>query len=195
MVILFFIHGDYKDAVLCFENLENGREFVQKIPGYKICETCIEGEKHKTEFFNSASIPAYFEIKYKNIVFPMTRFSFGVNEKVEIIWQDITNADLPASKPKIADGATKVDAYFFENHELEIYIKKREKLAFALMELLRKHGFTAKREFYGSEDGEALTYTDNNGDWHLLTHLDPSFVFSASLSKDWLEQFINDSLH
>lgn len=76
----------------------------------------------------------------------------------------------------LVEGATRVDAYRVDNHDLQAYVEAREKRYEELKAEFENKGYDARREFLGSEDGEAMMIrASDEGDWHFYDHLDPTF--------------------
>ncbi len=163
-----------------FDTLEEGREFAEKIPGYKLNE---DEDGFLYESLALAEIPDYIEIEHKGNIVPISRLSFVEDEAVEVFWYE-----LPViSKNGIGmiDGMTRVDAYMINNKETFDYISRREKKYAEAVAYLSEKGYEADRNFFGSEDGEAIVYRKHGEEeWHFLTHLDPDFVENFEFSKD-----------
>lgn len=171
MYLLIFSQGESETKIGIFENLEDGRKFVKKIPGYEIKEE----DGFIYEYLNLKSIPTYFEIEHKNNVVPISKYMFLEEEEIEIIWEEIFN--LSKEGKGIIDSTTRVDAYFIENVELKEYIKEREEKYLEVKKILEEKEFQVTRGCFGSEDGEAIFYKDKKEkEWHFLTHMDPIFV-------------------
>lgn len=71
---------------------------------------------------------------------------------------------------------TLVDAYYIEDEELVAYVTDRDRFTAYALTFFRQYFSKVQVEFSQSQDGEALTATTNEGDWHFLFHLDPIFV-------------------
>ncbi|MEB3029435.1 hypothetical protein VJI72_06455 [Parvimonas micra] len=171
MYILELYQNNYSKDLVVFDSLEEGKDFVSKIPGYTV-------EKEETieyEYFNPKNIPDYMEIIYNENIVPLSRFMFESDENVEIIWKEISN--LSVTKDKIIDGYSKIDAYVITNEEVKAYIEERETKYDMIKDFLETNGYEVDRSFFGSEDGEAIIYRKKETpDWHFLCHLDPSFL-------------------
>ena len=100
--------------------MEEGKEFVSKIPGY-ILE---KEDDFEYEYFNPKNLPDYMEIIYNQNIVPLSRFMFGSEDKVEIIWKEISN--LSVKKDEIIEGYSKIDAYVINNEGVKDYIEERE---------------------------------------------------------------------
>ena len=59
--------------------------------------------------------------------------------------------------------------------------------------VLEKQGFSVFREYYGSEDGEAVTYRDATGQYRFLMHMDPGFVDDLPEDDVELEAYIREN--
>ena len=171
MVILELYQNNYSKDLVVFETLEEGKEFVAKIPGY----TLENEDGFEMEYFNPTHLPDYMEIVFNGNIVPLSRFSFEPEENVDIIWKEISN--LSVKNDKVIEGATKVDAYVVNNDEVKDYIEVREANFSKVEAFLESKGYEVDRSFFGSEDGEAIVYRKKGAvDWHFLCHLDPSFV-------------------
>ncbi len=171
MVILELYQGDYQKDLVVFETLEEGKEFVAKIPGY----TLENEDGFEVEYFNSKNLSDYMEIVFNGNIVPLSRFSFNSEENVDIIWKEVSN--LSFKNDKVIEGATKVDAYVVNNDEVKAYVEAREANFRKAKAFLESKGYEVDRSFFGSEDGEAIIYRKRDTeDWHILCHLDPLFV-------------------
>ena len=171
MVILELYQGDYQKDLVAFDSLEEGRSFVAQIPGY----TLEKEDGFVVEYFNPKNLPDYMEIVFNGNIVPLSRFSFELEENVDIIWKEISN--LSVKNDKVIEGATKVDAYVVNNDEVKVYVEAREANFRKAKAFLENKGYEVDRSFFGSEDGEAIVYRKHDTeDWHFLCHLDPLFV-------------------
>ena len=171
MVILELYQNNYSKDLVVFETLEEGKEFVAKIPGY----TLENEDGFEMEYFNPTHLPDYMEIVFNGNIVPLSRFSFNSEENVDIIWKEISN--LSVKNDKMIEGATKVDAYVVNNDEVKAYVEAREANFRKAKVFLENKGYEVDRSFFGSEDGEAILYRKRGTeDWHFLCHLDPLFV-------------------
>ena len=171
MVILELYQNNYSKDLVLFETLEEGREFVTRIPGY----TLENEDGFEVEYFNSKNLPDYMEIVFNGNIVPLSRFSFNSEENVDIIWKEVSN--LSFKNDKVIEGATKVDAYVVNNDEVKVYVEVREANFRKAKAFLESKGYEVDRSFFGSEDGEAIVYRKRDTeDWHFLCHLDPLFV-------------------
>ena len=171
MYLLELYQNNYSKDLVVFETLEEGKEFVAKIPGY----TLEKEDGFVVEYFNPTHLPDYMEIVFNGNIVPLSRFSFEPEENVEIIWKEISNLSL--KNDKVIEGATKVDAYVVNNDEVKAYVEAREANFRKAKAFLENKGYEADRSFFGSEDGEAILYKKQGAeDWHFLCHIDPLFV-------------------
>ena len=171
MVILELYQNNYSKDLVVFETIEEGKEFVAKIPGY----TLEKEDSFEVEYFNPKNLPDYMEIVFNGNIVPLSRFSFNPEENVDIIWKEISN--LSVKNDKVIEGATKVDAYVVNNGEVKTYVEAREAKFRKAKAFLESKGYEVDRTFFGSEDGEAIVYRKKDAeDWHFLCHLDPSFI-------------------
>lgn len=162
--------GDYTEIAI-FDCIEDGRKFVSKIDGYEIS---IE-DGFTYEYINRDKLPQYMEISFKGNLVPVSKFMFENNERISIIWKEISN--LSSAGKGLVPGSIRVDAYMIENNEAENYIKDREQKYEEAKAYLEERGYSIERAYQGSEDGEAIIYkAGEEDDWHFLTHLDPSFL-------------------
>ena len=171
MYLLELYQNNYSKDLVLFETLEEGREFVTRIPGY----TLENEDGFEVEYFNSKNLPDYMEIVFNGNIVPLSRFSFNSEENVDIIWKEVSN--LSFKNDKVIEGATKVDAYVVNNDEVKVYVEVREANFRKAKAFLESKGYEVDRSFFGSEDGEAIVYRKRDTeDWHFLCHLDPLFV-------------------
>ena len=171
MYLLELYQNNYSKDLVLFETLEEGREFVTRIPGY----TLENEDGFEVEYFNSKNLPDYMEIVFNGNIVPLSRFSFNSEVNVDIIWKEVSN--LSFKNDKVIEGATKVDAYVVNNDEVNAYVEVREANFRKAKAFLESKGYEVDRSFFGSEDGEAIVYRKRDTeDWHFLCHLDPLFV-------------------
>ena len=171
MLILELYQNDYSKDLVAFDSLEEGKEFVAKIPGY----TLENEDGFEVEYVNPKQLPDYMEIIFNGNIVPLSRFSFEPEENVDIIWKEISNLSL--KNDKVIEGATKVDAYVVNNDEVKAFVESREANLRKAKAFSESKGCEVDRSFFGSEDGEAIVYRKRNTeDWHFLCHLDPLFV-------------------
>ena len=186
MYILELYQNNYSKDLVLFDSLEEGKEFVSKIPGY----TIEKEDNIEYEYFNSKNIPDYMEIIYNENIVPLSRFMFEPEENVEIIWKEISN--LSITKDKIIEGYSKIDAYVIDNEEVKAYIEERESKYNMIKDFLESNGYEVYRSYFGSEDGEAILYRKKETkDWHFLCHLDPSFLDIKDV-KGYVKETIAD---
>ena len=171
MVILELYQGDFKKDLVAFDSLEEGRAFVDQIPGY----TLEIEDGFEVEYLNPKHLPDYMEIVFNGNIVPLSRFSFNSELNVDIIWKEISN--LSVKNDKVIEGYSKIDAYVVNNDEVKAYVEAREANFRKAKDFLECNGYEVDRSFFGSEDGEAILYRKRGTkDWHFLCHLDPLFV-------------------
>ena len=171
MYLLELYQNNYSKDLVVFETLEEGKAFVAQIPGY----TLENEDGLEVEYVKPKHLPDYMEIDFNGNIVPLSRFSFELEENVEIIWKEISNLSL--KNGKVIEGATKIDAYVVNNDEAKAYVEAREANFCKAKAFLGNKGYDVDRSFFGSEDGEAILYRKSGTeDWHFLCHLDPLFV-------------------
>ena len=188
MVILELYQNNYSKDLVVFETIEEGKEFVAKIPGY----TLENEDGFEIEYVNPKHLPDYMEIVFNGNIVPLSRFSFEPEENVDIIWKEISNLSL--KNDNVIEGATKVDAYVVNNDEAKAYVEVREVNFRKAKAFLESKGYEVDRSFFGSEDGEAILYRKKGTeDWYFLCHLDPLFVEIEDVEeyvKESMEEFL-----
>lgn len=183
MVLMSLVQGDIETPMAIFETKEEGRDFLALIPGYQCVEETIGDFTYDNETIELEALPEYMEIEYKENRVPFTKFSFSLEEKIHVYWQEIPNLSNP--KQGLIAGNTKVDAYLLPNLEVKEYIKEREEAYQRVLNILHRLGYITSRDFAGSEDGEAILYRKNGEkEAYILTHLDPEFVELAKKLED-----------
>src|SRR5699024_715706 len=159
-----------------FETIEEGRDFVSKLPGYKL----EEKDGFVYERFEANSLPEYLELEHKGNVVPFTSFRFPGEKLVFIDCSDSIN--LSNVGRGMVDSVTRVDDYSVSNEDLIDYIGQREDNYRLVEKYLINKRFDVSRSFQGSEDGEAILYKEvDSKEWHFLTHMDSSFVESHDI--------------
>ena len=188
MVILELYQNNYSKDLVVFETIEEGKEFVAKIPGY----TLETEDGFEVEYVNPKHLPDYMEIVFNGNIVPLSRLSFNPEENVEIVWKEISNLSL--KNDKVIEGTTKIDAYVVNNDEVRAYVETRESNFRKAKAFLESKGYEVDRSFFGSEDGEAILYRKKGTeDWHFLCHLDPLFVEIEDVEeyvKESMEEFL-----
>ena len=188
MYLLELYQNNYSKDLVVFEALEEGKEFVAKIPGY----TLENEDGFEMEYFNPTHLPDYMEIVFNGNIVPLSRFSFEPEENVDIIWKEISNLSL--KNDKVIEGYSKIDAYVVNNDEVKAYVEARESNFRKAKAFLERSGYEVDRSFFGSEDGEAIVYRKiGNEDWRFLCHLDPLFVEVKDVEeyvKEEMEEFL-----
>ena len=171
MYLLELYQNNYSKDLVVFDALEEGKEFVAKIPGY----TLENEDGFEMEYFNPTYLPDYMEIDFNGNIVPLSRFSFEPEENVDIIWKEISSLSL--KNDKVIEGYSKIDAYVVNNDKVKAYVEARESNCRKAKAFLENKGYEVDRSFFGSEDGEAILYRKRGTeDWHFLCHLDPLFV-------------------
>ena len=189
MYLLELYQNNYSKDLVVFEALEEGKEFVAKIPGY----TLENEDGFEMEYFNPTHLPDYMEIDFNGNIVPLSRFSFEPEENVDIIWKEISNLSL--KNDKVIEGYSKIDAYVVNNDEVKAYVEARESNFRKAKAFLENKGYEVDRSFFGSEDGEAILYRKRGTeDWHFLCQLDPLFVEIEDVEgyvKEEMEEFLH----
>lgn len=187
MYLLTMYQNNDRTDLAIFETLEDGRAFVSKIPGY----SCREEDNFTYEEIDVKALPDYMEINFKGHIYPLSRFMFPGEERIEIFWPELANLSKTGSG--MVDGACRVDAYYVNNDEMEEYILRRENKYRQLQEELANRSFETSRAFQGSEDGEAVMYRKKNEEnWHFLTHMDPAFCDDDNIVDELIEEIENN---
>ncbi|MDO5027275.1 MAG: hypothetical protein Q4E50_05550 [Tissierellia bacterium] len=164
-----------------FESVEDARKVLTTIPGYDL--KVYDG--HIYEMIDPKLLPKLVRLDFKGNIFFLTSFSFDKSEPIEVCWYDLKNLSQPSHG--IVAGMTKVDAYMIDNEDLEDYIEKRERKFAYLKTMLEKKGYQVKRSYEGSQDGEAIIYKKEDGEWRFLIHMDPIFVNDENILEDILK--------
>lgn len=190
MYILTFYQGDYEYPWLCFDTIEDGRAFLSKINGY---EFTMDEEGFESEWININTLPDYQEIEYKGNKVPISRFMFKSIDIVELFFFERINLSIP--NQGLIQGTTEIDAYSIPNEEVQSYVETREKMYDLVKTILEEKGMQVERAYHGSEDGEAIIYKrSNESDWHLLWHLDPSFINIYNEGEEKVRHIVNSYL-
>ncbi len=189
MYLLTLLQENNETKVGLFDSLEDGRDFVQKIPGYRFQEEQSDEFLYTEEFFEPSGLPDYMELEHRGTRVPLTRWMFPEDMPVEIIWHEPSN--LSIADQGLVDGQTRVDAYMVENPEVSGYIMRREEKYQAVKAFLEANGYEVQRNFFGSEDGEAIVYTEQGkDDWHFLLHLDANFIEETPIDEETLKSWL-----
>ena len=187
MFLLKFMESDREHLIGAFDSEANIKAFLKKIPGFEVYSGDEYGVLGKLHI---SALGDFVEITYGKKKFPLSKFSF-VDDEAEAIAVEVEAFD--DGKANTVEGCTFVDAYVIGNNELKTYIEKREKNFLRVKAILEKQGFSVFREYHGSEDGEAVTYRDANGQYRFLMHMDPGFVDDLPEDDAELEAYILES--
>lgn len=193
MYLLSLLQGEKETHIALFERLENGREFVSKIPGYRMVEEVFEDTTFIYESIQPAQLGDYLELEYKGNRLPLTKFMFDDSEQVDVIWREFTNFDI--SDQGMSVGSTRVDAYLVEHSEVKTYIAKREKAYHEVKQILNDMDYIVERAFHGSEDGEAILIRKKGEDVHFFAHMDPSFVEQVPCEEEEIKRWVIEQLN
>jgi len=174
MFLLKLMESDREHLIGAFDSEANIKAFLEKIPGFEVYSDDEYGVLGKLKV---EALGDLVEISYGKKKFPLSRFSFADDD----------------GKENTVEGCTLVDAYVIGNDELKTYIEKREKNFLRVKAILEKQGFSVFREYHGSEDGEAVTYRDANGQYRFLMHMDPGFVDDLPEDDAELETYIREN--
>lgn len=174
-----------------FEKEESIYKFIDSIPFVK--KEIIEGYVDYTIPFED--MPIYYEVNYNNYMYVITKYSF-VPEDGDIYfdWRPVHYWDTEkSSERRIIEGETRVDAYSFENNEVEEYVNKREELYNETKKYYENKGRTIERHALGSEDGEYVSFASQPKKYRdagaILYLLDPIAVEVWEKTKD-VEMFL-----
>lgn len=191
MYLLILSQNNKDNTIGLFQSIEEGREFSSKIPGYSKSEEEFDGETFIYEYIDPSKLSDYQEIEFNGNIIPITKLSFDLDEDIDIIYKEIQDISKPNQGMLMS--STRVDAYMVNNEELKDYISDRENAFKLVKKILEKKGYDVDRNFYGSEDGEAVVYKEKNSqDWHFLMHMDPMFVEDIPKDEKELESMLND---
>lgn len=184
---------DQMHTVGVFEFEENIHAFIRSIPFVEIETYEIDDVTFTDYSIPYQSLPASYLVRYCGADFLLSHTMFTDHENAIFfswepvhLWDEMGSDE--ADEPNLIEGMTRVDAYIIPNDEALAYIESREAIVVAVTEHFAEKGIPVSREFAGSEDGEALTYTDESG-WHFLFHLDP-MVVRAWDEKESVEAFL-----
>lgn len=196
MYILSFIQGNSQHLIGIFESLEAGREWVQQIPGYERHDYDFEGVPQTEELIFEDKLPEYLEIPCGDTLIPISKWMFDDEpySMIDIAWIELPKLD--ANEPGLLEGNTRVDAYSIPNDKLKNYIEMRKHNYERVKEYLESQNYRVKREFRGTQDGEAILYRKRkrDSDWHFLMHMDPIFTEQFPESDEEMIQMIQKEL-
>lgn len=180
MFLLEWLEGDKIQYIGIFDSVESGRDFMQKVPGYRYEIVEEDGFSFDEEIIEYSKLPDIIMIEHNGYQVPVSRFSF--EDDIMVIWVELDHLDIKrgsnrdsssftetdpsaasdiltaskASKPVIASGATRVDAYSIGNEDVEEYVTRREEKYRTCVSLFEEKGYEATRGGFGSEDGEYI---------------------------------------
>lgn len=193
MYILSITEQERELQWVCFETLEEGREFCKLLPGYYYTLNEKDGSVEE-EWLEPLEIPAYIEIEFNGCLTPLSKFMFqDFDQKATIYYREVPT--LSKANHGMIEGHTIIDAYAIPNNEVQTYVERREKMYLVVKDILEEKGLKVERAHHGSEDGEAIIYR-RHGDsrWYFLDHMDPSFVDLAKASDKEIREWVEDNL-
>lgn len=121
MLILELYQNDFSKDLVVFDTLEEGKAFVDQIPGY----TLETEDGFEVGYVNPKHLPNYMEIVFNGNIVPLSRFSFDPEENADIIWKEVSNLSEP--NDKVIEGATKTMPMSLTTMKSHL-ISKQEKL-------------------------------------------------------------------
>lgn len=192
-MFILTIDGYKSTQWLCFDSVEEGRQFLSLLPGYQYsCD--LETKTIDQEWIDTSAWPQYSEVEFRGNRIPISKFMFdSQNQRVEVYFSEISHAGV--RNQGFLDGTTVVDAYSIPNSELKAYITRRENAFLFIRGLLEQQGFEVTRNFQGSEDGEAIMYAKPyDSRKHFLCHLDPCLVALFQEGKQSVAEWVSDLL-
>lgn len=192
MYLLVLRQNDFENRIGAFRTMENAKAFVRLIPGYEYCADETD-PSYGREFIHKEQLSDYFEIRYQNLIYPLSRFSFPDKEDIEIDFLDFPLLD--GGGEGLVDYVTRVDAYVIANGQARSYIKTREEGYGKVRKVLEQKGCEVERAFAGSEDGEAILYRKSGEtEFHFLCHMDACAVDEWGSVQDW-ERWVEDQMY
>lgn len=192
MKFLYFIQNDKRVNVGLFEDEENLLKFVRSTSKkFKKKKINKLDDIYDLSFYPE-DLEDYREIELNGNIYPLSKFEFNPGEEISFFAEDLNV--LTDEGSGIAPGFKIIENYAIDNEDLKDYISKRENAFNRIKKALRERGYTAKREFQGSEDGEAISYNGEDGKW-FFAHLDPSLVENLPQDEEEFQKFIDNQLN
>lgn len=166
MYLLELHQGDRQHFVGLFEDKEDAVDWIENLSYVHKQVDIFEKQEFVTYTLKYDDLPVYEKIRWKESVFPLTKYMFVPDEGlIEFMIWDKLSVMSYAQGP--VDGMTQVDAYLVPNEEVEQYIQKREEMRETLTTYYEKQGKRVDSGGLGSQDGEYLLV-----DGAFLLHLD-----------------------
>lgn len=189
MFILKKRAGDRLLDLLIFDKYEEALDCIETCPFLRQDHYQVDDVQFSDYYFKPEDLPDYIEWVYGEIKIPLSKWSYPNIDRVDLEIHEVSHTS--EVKEGFPLGATQVDAWFISYEDTQKYIEAREKLAEEIQYQLKLKGYTQiSREFFGSEDGEAILYQDTKGHTHFFTHLDPSLVDEYLKSDLSLQRYV-----
>lgn len=199
MYILKFIQGDLEEYIGIFNQKEEGREFLNKIPGYSHEQEKLfvelEGEKEELdlekEMIDPKKLPEYLEIEYMGKIYPLSKYSFSKNEEILVEWKELTN--FSGEEKGMVLQEINISGYALESKDVKDYLKTKKEVFEKTKEVLEKLGYEIKVERDFSY--EAILYKKGSEEpFKLFEYLDPYFVYEIENNFENAEECIKGLL-
>lgn len=181
--------GDRLIDLLAFDTYEEAVDCIQNCPFLRQDHYQVEDVQFSDYYFKVEDLPDYIEWVYEDIKIPLSKWSYPNIDRVDLEIHEVSHRS--EVKEGFPLGATQVDAWFVAYEETKKYIEARENLAKEIQYQLKLKAYTqVERAFFGSEDGEAILYQDQEGSTRFFTHLDPSLVDDYLKSDLTLQRYV-----
>lgn len=180
MYILEVIQNERVHKIGLFKSEEAIIEWLNLIPFIK--QTDYDGEIDYS--LDYESIPDWYEVRYQNYIYPLTKYMFEPGGEIFFVWEEILDFTQQAAETTLKPGYTQVDAFLYPTDQAKDYIKNRNALFNDLVQYYDQS--EVLRLGVGSEDGE---YVLVDGDF--LLHLDAPTVdewVKADNKEAWIKR-------
>lgn len=183
MYILEMNQAGNNHIVGLFQDKESAQDWIASCPYIQHEQFEVEGVRYDDYTMDYKTLPTYDEIKWRDSVFPLTKYMFAPDDGPI----GIMCYELPVMEEVkgMVEGATQVDAYVIDNNEVKTYIEERENAKETLMEYFKKQNIAYEVGGQGSEDGEYI-WTEQQ-----LIHLDANFVDTWQ-NKSSVQAFVEE---
>lgn len=176
MYLLEFIEDEQRQIVGVFNDEQDVMEWISSVP-------FIHKDADDQYTLSYDELPPYYEVLYKDSVYPLTRYAFNQSEVIEVVWSEIAHMDETSG---VAPGVSKVGVYYYNNEEVEAAVKAREQFKSELKAYYDDKGKAYTFGGVGSEDGEYIHVEGGP-----FIHIDPMTIESYESAHN-IEQFLKE---
>ncbi|MCR1871889.1 hypothetical protein NSA33_01830 [Mammaliicoccus lentus] len=175
MYILSLQDDETTQLIGAFNTEEDVVSWINSVPN-------VKKEHNDNYILKIEDLPEFINIKWKDSIVPLTRYSFSTGEYLYFSWKEIAYMN---QRHGITSGSTKIDNYYYDNNEVKEEVKLRQSLKQALKDYFEKNNQSYYFGGKGSQDGEYINTEDGT-----FLHIDPSTLEEWKSTQD-IEKILN----